>query len=98
VGIVSGITIAAVGTTFPILISLIHTMGETHLMLPYMMLALSSGFIGVLLSPLHLCLPLSNEYFQSSLMPIYRYLLISCTALLFFGIIYFWLLRIYFGA
>ncbi len=98
VGIVSGITIAFVGTTFPILISLIHTTGETHLMLPYMMLALSSGFTGVLLSPLHLCLLLSNEYFQSSLMPVYRYLLVSCTVLVFCTIAYFYLLRIYFSA
>lgn len=51
VGAVAGITIAFVGTTFPILISLIQAFGQTHLMLPYLMLALASGFAGVLLSP-----------------------------------------------
>ena len=34
VGGVAGITIAFVGTTFPILISLIQTMGHGHLLLP----------------------------------------------------------------
>jgi integral membrane protein (TIGR00529 family) len=82
VGVVSGITIAFVGATFPILISLIQAMGQTHLMLPYMMLALASGFMGVLLSPLHLCLLLSNEYFETSLVPVYRHMRIPLAVLL----------------
>ncbi len=94
VGIVAGITIAFVGTTFPILISLIHTMGETHLMLPYMMLALTTGFAGVLLSPLHLCLLLSNEYFHTSLLPVYRHLVVPCTLLVGCGIAYFWIISL----
>lgn len=71
---VVGLTIAFVGTTFPILISLLRILNETQYMLPYMMLALVSGFVGVLLSPLHLCLLLSNEYFQTPLTPVYRFL------------------------
>ena len=82
VGVVSGITIAFVGATFPILISLIQGMGQTHLMMPYMMLALASGFIGVLLSPLHLCLLLSNEYFETSLVPVYRHMRVPLAVLL----------------
>jgi uncharacterized protein len=82
VGVVSGITIAFVGATFPILISLIKAMGQGHLMLPYMMLALASGFMGVLLSPLHLCLLLSNEYFETSLVPVYRHMRIPLAVLL----------------
>jgi integral membrane protein (TIGR00529 family) len=82
VGVVSGITIAFVGATFPILISLIQGMGQSHLMLPYMMLALASGFIGVLLSPLHLCLLLSNEYFETSLVPVYRHMRVPLAVML----------------
>jgi uncharacterized protein len=82
VGVVSGITIAFVGATFPILISLIQGMGQSHLMMPYMMLALASGFMGVLLSPLHLCLLLSNEYFETSLVPVYRHMRIPLVVLL----------------
>ena len=93
VGGVVGITIAFVGTTFPILISLIQSLGEGHLMLAYMMLAMTSGFMGVLFSPLHLCLLLSNEYFHTSLIPVYRYLWFPCTALLATSLFYFWVLR-----
>ena len=89
VGAVAGITIAFVGTTFPILISLIQTMGHGHLLLPFMMLALVSGFVGVLLSPLHLCLLLSNAYFKTALAPVYRLLWRPCTILILAAGIYF---------
>jgi uncharacterized protein len=93
VGGVAGITIAFVGTTFPILISLIHALGQTGLMLPYLMLALASGFAGVLLSPLHLCLLLSNAYFKTTLMPVYRHMRIPLAALVAAASAYFALLR-----
>jgi hypothetical protein len=92
VGGVAGITIAFVGTTFPILISLIQNMGHGHLLLPYMMLALVSGFVGVLLSPLHLCLLLSNAYFKTTPAPVYRLLWRPCVVLILAGGLYFMLL------
>jgi integral membrane protein (TIGR00529 family) len=93
VGGVVGITIAFVGSTIPILILLISTFGETPFMLAYIMLAMTSGFIGVLLSPLHLCLLLSNQYFGTTLTAVYRHLWLPCLCLLISGIIYFGILR-----
>lgn len=95
VGVVGGITIAFVGTTFPILISLVLTMGQGHLMLPYLALALVSGFTGVLVSPLHLCLLLSNSYFGTSLLPVYRLMRVPLTVLLASGYLYFIVLRFF---
>jgi len=92
VGGVAGITIAFVGTTTPILIDLIHAAGEGHHMLAYMMLALASGFAGVLLSPLHLCLLLSNEYFATSLSHVYRHLFLPSMALILASCAYFFVL------
>lgn len=92
VGGVGGITIAFVGATFPILISLIQALDQGQLMLPYMMLALASGFVGVLLSPLHLCLLLSNEYFDTTLMSVYRHMRMPLAVLLLASIAYFGLL------
>jgi integral membrane protein (TIGR00529 family) len=93
VGMIAGITIAFVGSTFPILIPMIHSMGETQHMLAYIMLAMVCGFAGVLLSPLHLCLVLSNEYFQTKLSSVYRYLWFPCTALVLSAFGYFGLLH-----
>ncbi|MGD9209807.1 MAG: DUF401 family protein [Desulfobacteraceae bacterium] len=94
VGMVAGITIAFVGATFPILISLIHTLDQATLLLPYLMLALASGFCGVLLSPLHLCLLLSNQYFKTTLLPVYRHMRVPICALLFSSILYFLIINI----
>jgi len=93
VGMIAGITIAFVGSTFPILIPMIHSMGESQQMLAYIMLATVCGYVGVLLSPLHLCLVLSNEYFQTKLSSVYRYLWYPCIALILSAFGYFGLLH-----
>lgn len=93
VGSIVGITVAFVGSTFPILIPLIHTSGAGQFTLAYIMLAIASGFLGVLMSPLHLCLLLSNKYFGTNLSDVYRLLLLPCicfflASLIWFGVIY----------
>jgi len=93
VGMLTGITIAFVGSTFPILIPLIHSHGESQLMIAYVMIALVTGFSGVLLSPLHLCLILSNEYFTTPPGPVYRYLWRPCLYIILVGFTYFWVLH-----
>ena len=97
VGVVTGITIAFVGATFPILISLIHSLDQGRFLLAYLMLALVSGFAGVLISPLHLCLLLSNQYFKTTLIPVYRLMRFPILTLIGSGILYFWGLRLIFA-
>jgi hypothetical protein len=66
-GLLTGHTVGFVGSTFPLLISI----GDQTL--PALIsLAFASGFIGVLLSPVHLCLILTKEYFKADLSGIYR--------------------------
>lgn len=66
-GILTGLTVGFVGGTFPLLISLA---GGAHL--EQIAFAFVSGYIGVLLSPVHLCLVLTKEYFKADLWGIYR--------------------------
>lgn len=93
VGFIGGISIAFVGSTFPILIPMIHAMGESQFMLPYIMVAMVCGFAGVLFSPLHACLILSNAYFQTSLQDVYRYMWFPCVGLILSALVYYWLLH-----
>ena len=72
---------------------MVNSMGETQHMLAYIMLAMVCGFAGVLLSPLHLCLVLSNEYFQTRLSSVYKYLWFPCIALILSAFGYFGLLQ-----
>lgn len=93
VGLVAGITIAFVGSTFPIIIPLIYSFGEANHLYAYMMLAMTSGLMGVLLSPLHLCLLLTNQYFDITIRGAYRYLWMPCLAVFVFSVFYFYVLK-----
>ena len=97
VGVITGITVAFVGSTFPILIPLIHSLDPGASMLPYVMLAMTCGFAGVLISPLHLCLILSNEYFRADMKAVYRLLWLPCIGLIAASCIYFFGLRFLMG-
>lgn len=66
-GILTGHTIGFVGSTFPLLVTIA---GKESL--PLISLAFVAGFVGVLLSPVHLCLILTREYFTAELPGIYR--------------------------
>jgi hypothetical protein len=89
----SGIVIAFVGSTLPILIPLIHSFGESAFLPAYVMLILTGGFTGILLSPLHLCFLLSNEHFDVSMGSVYKHLWWPCVLQLAAGIIYFGVLH-----
>jgi len=93
VGMSSGIVIAFVGSTLPILIPLIHSFGESAFLPAYVMLILTGGFTGILLSPLHLCFLLSNEHFDVSMGSVYKHLWWPCVLQLAAGIIYFGVLH-----
>jgi hypothetical protein len=66
-GMLTGITVGFVGSTFPLLISMTGGASLAHITL-----AFTAGFIGVLLSPVHLCLVLTKEYFKADLWGIYK--------------------------
>ena len=97
VGLLSGVVIAFVGTALPILIPLINALGEAHLIPAYVMLVLACGYTGVLLSPLHLCLLISSEYFSAPMGSLYRLLWLPCLFLIGSSILYFWILLWIYG-
>ncbi|MGD2080516.1 MAG: DUF401 family protein [Nitrospirota bacterium] len=66
-GILTGITVGYVGAAFPLLMSLAG--GGSAASIAF---AFASGFIGVLLSPVHVCLVLTREYFKADMGGIYR--------------------------
>ncbi len=71
VGFATGISIAFVGITLPLLAPIITRALAGH---NAILLAYASGMSGILLTPLHLCFILSVEYFKASLTRTYKYL------------------------
>jgi integral membrane protein (TIGR00529 family) len=73
VGFVSGASIAFVAVAFPVVIAMIHE-GSSPLpgLLPIMGFAYAMGFVGYMLSPVHMCLVLSSRFFKEDLGGAYR--------------------------
>ena len=91
VGAVAGITVAFVGTTFPIIFSLLSSYGLADQILAYTVLAYCAGYLGVLLSPLHICLILTCEFFKTNLSKIYPRLALPCAVIGIAGVLSYWL-------
>ena len=79
VGVMTGMTIAPIAIGFPILIPLFQNDPN---FLNYMMLAFASGIAGDLLSPFHLCLVLTKDYFHAEWKGIFRLLWVPVASLL----------------
>ena len=65
-GVLTGITVGAVGSTFPLIVTMAGN--DPHLL----SFAFAAGFVGVLLSPVHVCLILTKDYFKADMWRIYR--------------------------
>lgn len=76
-GLLTGITVAFIGSAFPLLISIA---GGAHL--NEMTFAFASGYVGVLLSPVHLCLVLTREYFKADMSGVYKKIIPGCVAIM----------------
>jgi integral membrane protein (TIGR00529 family) len=76
-GLLTGLTVGFVGSTFPLLISLA---GGAHV--NQIAFAFVSGYTGVLLSPVHLCLVLTREYFKADVWGMYKRMLPACGIIL----------------
>ncbi|MBA7568387.1 hypothetical protein ES708_10108 [subsurface metagenome] len=74
-GMVTGLAIGFVGTSFPIVLALVGTLGNETAIYPYIALAYGFGHLGQMISPIHLCYPVSNQYFQTGFADVYRRLL-----------------------
>ncbi len=70
-GFLTGVNTAYIAISYPILLPLIQHLPNFVDLSIYIYVI---GFSGILLSPVHLCLVLTNEYFNSNLLKVYKYL------------------------
>jgi integral membrane protein (TIGR00529 family) len=78
VGLITGVTIAPIAISFPVVIPLFQS--DPHF-LSYMVLAFASGISGDLLSPFHLCLILTKDYFRADLKGVYRFIWVPAVSI-----------------
>lgn len=93
-GMITGYANALIGLGFPILLPFFQASTPGF---HYVMLAYVSGFAAVFLSPMHVCLVMTQEFFRADMKKVYR-LLIPPVAIFFFtgvavSLASFWLSR-----
>ncbi len=74
VGLLTGVTSAYIGVAFPVIMPMVGTADLTQS--AGMLLAFAGGFMGVIASPVHLCLVLTQKYFGASFLRTLRLLAI----------------------
>lgn len=77
-GLLTGLTVGFVGITFPMIVHLLGYNPPLNLIA----FAFGCGYVGVLLSPVHLCLILTRDYFHADLGGIYRKMIFPSIILL----------------
>lgn len=90
VGFLTGVNHAYVGVAFPILLPFFLQNGVN---LAYIMFAYASGFAGILLSPVHLCLVLTKQYFKADFAPIYKRLIAPVVFVWLFSLFMFFIYK-----
>ncbi len=84
-GLLFGIAIAFISVGIPLLLPMLLQNGSVNW--SYFALFFLGGYIGILFSPMHLCLLVSKEYFNGSLIKMYGKMILPGIFLLFAGII-----------
>ena len=73
IGMMTGLSTAALGIGLPVLLPIIIR-GEANLY--YAMLAFTGSFVGAMISPMHLCLVVTKNYFKADIGKIYKMLIL----------------------
>ncbi len=97
-GLATGVAVGFVGAGLPIVISLSRVAGEANVgaLLSTTALAYGFGYMGMILSPVHICLIVTNEHFKTRLSnTLYRLLPPAAVVLALVTLYYFLVRRIF---
>ena len=71
-GVVTGIALGFAGTAFPLIVGLMSVESVGLTPLATLVLAYGFGYMGMMLSPVHLCFLVTKDYFNAPMQKIYR--------------------------
>jgi len=86
-GFLTGITVGFVSISFPIIYPFLVVNGVVDM--DYLLLGFIGGFLGVMMSPMHLCLIVTTDFFKTTLREVYPYLIKSGAITLVGGLTYY---------
>jgi uncharacterized protein len=74
-GAVTGVAFGFVGASFPIVFALLGHAPAFHVLIATTTFAYGCGYFGMILSPMHVCLVVTNEFFKIKLYSSYPYII-----------------------
>jgi uncharacterized protein len=86
-GAVTGVAFGFVGASFPIVFALVGPDPSYGTASATTALAYGFGYMGMMLSPMHVCFVVTGEYFKTSLYGAYRYILGPMLVMLFTALV-----------
>jgi len=92
-GLITGIALGFVGASFPLIIPMFQSSGFFDYM-ALAGLAYTFGFMGMMLSPVHLCLLVTKDFFKASFYDSYRHLIKNVLTVMISSLILYSILRI----
>ena len=93
-GFTTGIAIGFVGASFPIVFSLLGNDPTLSQLLAANVMAFGFGYMGMILSPVHVCLIVSNEHFKTRIAGSLKGLLPPAAIMLLFTVCYYWVIKL----
>ena len=87
-GLLTGIMVAFVGLSFPLLLGLLEHSPMKEYLLPLTVLGIVAGNSGQMISPLHVCLVVTCEFFKTRLISLWRSLLLPFSIILIGGMVW----------
>jgi hypothetical protein len=85
-GMTMGIAMGFVGASFPLVLALLGPHPSLNVLAAATTLAFAMGYAGMMLSPVHICLVLTNQYFKTPLYRSYGYLWRPVAAMVVFSL------------
>jgi len=81
-GLVTGLAYGFVGTSLPIVMTLAGENPTVAHTMSCVVMGYAFGYIGMMLSPIHICLLVSKEYFNASLSMVYKKIIMPAVGIL----------------
>ena len=88
-GFLTGITVGFVTISFPVIYPFLVVNGVVDM--NYLLLGFIGGFLGVMMSPMHLCLIVTTDFFKTTLKEVYPYLIKAGIITLVGGLAYYFM-------
>ena len=95
-GFILGIAVGFVGASFPLIVPLIPA-HDTFTYLLYAVLAYTFGYMGMMLSPVHLCFLVTRDYFKAGIGGSYSYVVKTSIAVLVSATLLFFIANFLYG-